>query len=164
VEATFASAILVSALAGLAQAVVWAVHASAGARASTGAALLAAAKMEQLRSLSYNVDASGARETDTSANTAVDPPKPDGGTGLEPSPADALVLNRSGYSDFLDGRGEWVASAEDAAARAAYVRRWRVTPVPDDPDGSLVLEVVVSSMWGRLEYSRLASVLTRRAR
>ena len=164
VEATVAAAILVSALAGLAQAVAWTIHVNAGARASTVAVMLAAAKMERLRSLAYNVDGSGTPETDGSTNTTVDPPAPEGGTGLASSPPDALALNRPGYSDFLDARGEWVGSEAQTASQASLVRRWSVTPAPGDPENSLVLEVVVASVSGRLESARLSSVLTRRAR
>lgn len=89
------------------------------ARTSTLATVLAAEKLEHLRSLAWSVDAAE----------------------LGPSPASALDENTDGYCEFFDGRGAMVATGTSRAG-SALVRRWSVQPLPGDA-ASLVLQVVV---------------------
>jgi hypothetical protein len=64
-----------------------------------------------------------------------------GGTGLRPSPADALERNTDGYVDHLDSYGRIVGN-RSIPLTAAYTRRWSIEPFPDDAD-TLVIRVAV---------------------
>lgn len=88
------------------------------ARTHTLTALLASDKMEDLRALPW-------------ASLVA----------LSPSPAGALQRDEAGYVDYLDGTGRWVGATP--VARAVYVRRWSLQPLPEDPDGTLILQVLV---------------------
>jgi len=108
------------------------------------AAVLAARKMEQLKGAIWAVDAAGVSFSDTSTDFAAPPPPPPaGGHGLTPSPPSSLSENRAGHVDFLDAAGRWVGAGDTAPPGTAYVRRWSVEPVPDDPGDTLVLQVLV---------------------
>jgi hypothetical protein len=63
--------------------------------------------------------------TDATTDVAADPIGP-GGTGLQPSPDDALWIDRTGYVDYLDATGRGLGSGAVARAQAAYVRRWAI--------------------------------------
>jgi len=74
------------------------------------------------------------------------------------------------YVDYLDGAGAWVGGGNGPPASARYVRRWAVIPLPEDPDDSLVLQVIVLPVRNARERRsaaaadvRLVSVKTRRA-
>ena len=113
----------VAALAGLS---MMATRANTTARAATFASLLAAQKMEELRSLNWGYDALGQPRSD-----------------LTPSPADALNHNTSGYFDFLDDTGRSLGDGSSQSAQAAFVRRWSIEPLPSNPANTLVLHVLV---------------------
>jgi type IV pilus modification protein PilV len=85
------------------------------ARDTTVAAVLAAQKLEELRS-HPSVDA---------------------------SPADALERDAPGFVDYLDRHGN-VHAASDATGTVAYVRRWSTEPVADHPD-TVVVQVRVTA-------------------
>jgi hypothetical protein len=74
--------------------------------------------------------------TDTTTDVSRDPPGP-AGTGLQPSPADALWVDRPGYVDYLDANGRGIGADAPARARAAYVRRWAIGRVAPGAAGEL---------------------------
>jgi prepilin-type N-terminal cleavage/methylation domain-containing protein len=115
------------------------------ARLQTSAVALAAARMEELRSLAFGSDPAGTPLIDTSTNLSTDPPAT-GGPGLAPSPPGALEHNMSGYVDFLDAGGRWLSAGPNAPPRAAFVRRWSVDRPADGWPDSLVLQVVVRAI------------------
>lgn len=143
VETLFAAAIAVSALVGLAQLSAASIRVNQMARSTTFAAVLAAQKLEQLQSLQWTFDEAGTRISDTSTDTTVTPERPTGGTGLAPSPADALIVDTAGYSDVLDAYGRTLGGQTPVPPQAAYVRRWSVEM--SSPDDLLIQVSVVPS-------------------
>lgn len=131
--------VLATVVVGLAQAFVSATQAVAAAGDTTTETILAEQKVQQLASLVWAFDATGQRVSDVSSNTAVWPDAPGGGTGLAPSPADALDHDTPGYVDYLDRFGRPVA-----AESAAYTRRWAIAPGPLAPEDTLVVQVVTA--------------------
>jgi prepilin-type N-terminal cleavage/methylation domain-containing protein len=131
---------------GVAQLFAVATKANATSKGQTSTALLAVQKMEQLKALTWGFDQSAAAlglpvsDTSTDLSTAV---PTGGGSGLNPSPADSLVVDRTGYVDYLDEHGAWVGNTPSAAAGARYVRRWSITPLPTNPNNTLVFQVRV---------------------
>ena len=120
------------------------------AREQTTAVVLAAAKIDQLRSLAwtYEPSAPGVAAVPRSDRTT-DVSHPDlssGGAGLQASSPAALVTNTTNYVDYLDGAGRWVGHDSDPPADAVYVRRWSVRPLPDAPERTLVLQVLVTTV------------------
>jgi hypothetical protein len=106
--------------------------------------------MDELRSLAWTfepaVDGLAAasrsdRDTDVSR-----PGHPPGGEGLSASPEDALSWNTPGYVDYLDAAGRWVGHDGEPPAGAVFIRRWAVRPVPADPERTLVLQVLVTTV------------------
>ena len=82
--------------------------------------------MEQLRGLAWGFDDVGLPISDYATDLAVDPPDPDDGVGLSPSPANALAANVDGYVDYLDRYGQSLGGGETVTVNAVYVRRWSV--------------------------------------
>jgi hypothetical protein len=103
--------------------------------------------MEQLRSLTWGYDttALGLPLSDTTSNLSVDPPD-NAGNGLNPSPGTALTQPMPGYTDYLDANGAWVGNGGAPPARAKYVRRWSVDPLPTNPNNTLVLRVLARTI------------------
>jgi prepilin-type N-terminal cleavage/methylation domain-containing protein len=174
-EVLVAMAILTSGVTALAQLATISTRANVSARTTTSAALLAQAKMEQLRSLAWGLDADGIPISDLTSDIAAVPNTPTGGVGLSPSPPDALVRNNSGYCDFVDSRGRLLGGGATPPAAAAYARRWSIEPMPAFPDSTLILQVRVTRMPGsgaadgavsrpRLpDEARLVGIKTRKA-
>jgi prepilin-type N-terminal cleavage/methylation domain-containing protein len=133
-EVLIASAIVSVALSSLAQLFVLSAHANSHARAMTVATLLAIQKMEGLRSLMWSFDARGSPLTD---------PR------LAASPSDALRVNTAGCFDFVDSAGRSLGEATAPPARATYLRRWSIEPLPADPGNVLVLQVLVTQRFSR---------------
>lgn len=149
VEVLIAVAILTTIALGVAQLIAMATAATSRARLHAMAVILAAAKMDELRSLAWTFEPTGPgvpalprsdRDTDLSR-----PGYPPGGRGLQPSPAGTLATNTPQYVDFLDMHGRWVGNDTPAPATAVFVRRWSVTPLSEDPDRTLVLHVLVAA-------------------
>jgi len=174
-ETLVAASILTVTLAGLAQLLVVATRANAGARTTTYAALLAQQKMEQLRGLSWGFDLLGLPVADTSTNVADVSAAAPGGKGLTPSPPDALATNAEGYCDFVDRFGRVIGGGTTPPRGTAYIRRWSIEPLPANPSNALVLQVLVGRAGGRAspdtgatgvrvpDEARLVSVRTRKA-
>lgn len=117
------------------------------AKAQTSAATLAAQKMEQLRSLTWGFDTEGLGLplSDVTTNVAVDPPTNDG-AGLNPSPSGTLDTNVAGYHDFLRGDGTWAGTGGQVPPDAIYLRRWSIEPLPTNPNNTLVIQVLVTTV------------------
>lgn len=131
---------------GVAQMFGLAIRSTQAARYQTSTTVLASQKLEQLRSLTWGFDnASGLPVSDTSTNLAVEPPT-SGMLGLNPSPANTLRVSTPGYVDYLDARGIWVGTGPTPPPTALFVRRWSVTPLPVNPNNSLILQVLVTTV------------------
>ncbi len=158
VEVLIAVAIFITIAVGVAQLVAVSTRAIRASREHSSAVIFAAAKMDQLRSLAwaYEPPAPGVpavprsdRATDVShPNHAPD------GAGLQASPAGTLGTNMPPYVDYLDDAGRWVGHDSDPPANAVFIRRWAVWPLPADPERTLVLQVLVTTV--RDDRSRAA--------
>jgi prepilin-type N-terminal cleavage/methylation domain-containing protein len=174
-EVLVAMAVLTVGVMALAQLTTIATRANVSARTTTSAALLAQAKMEQLRSLAWGLDADGVPVSDLTSDIAAVPSTPTGGVGLNPSPPDALGRNNSGYCDFVDSSGRSLGGGAAPPAAAVYVRRWSIEAMPAFPDNTLILQVRVMRVRGsgaadgavsrpRLpDEARLVGIKTRKA-
>ncbi len=158
IEVLIATALTAGALVALAGLVATTARGGRAARAQTSATALAAARLEDLRALTWT-DAVEDTTTDLSRDPAAS-----AGTGLRPSPADSLDLDVPGFVDFLDASGRWVGSDPSRSAGASFVRRWRITPVTGLTD-TLCLEVLVGALGSaaRRDAAYLSTLLTRKA-
>ena len=147
VEVVFSLAILTGVSLGVAQLFAASTNANRIAHNRTSTTSMAEQKMEQLRSLSWGFDllGQGLPVTDTTTNLAVYPHKDDG-SGLNPSPSDTLLKNTPGFVDYLDANGAWVGTGDTPVAGAVYIRRWAIVPLPTNPNNTLVLQVLVTSV------------------
>jgi hypothetical protein len=141
--------LLVAIAVGVAQLIGIAARAGRAAREQTSATILAAAKIEQLRSLAWAYDpgpgAPPMPRTDLSANLSVDPPG-DGGPGLAASPPGTLSHSVPPYVDYLDDQGAWVGNGSTPPTGAVFIRRWAVRSLPADPSRTLVLSALVTTV------------------
>jgi prepilin-type N-terminal cleavage/methylation domain-containing protein len=174
-EVLVAAMLLATALVSLAQLFGVATRSNIGSRATTYAAVLAQQKLEELRSLSWGFDQVGLPISDISTDTTVTPETPNGGTGLSPSPPDALQSNSAGWVDYVDAYGNKLGGGATAPDNALYVRRWMVSPLPTNPNNTLVIQVLVFRNKNRTaadegavrrlpEEARMVTVKTRKAR
>jgi prepilin-type N-terminal cleavage/methylation domain-containing protein len=124
IETIVATAILVTALAGIAQLFVLSTHLARRASA-TGLSLVAAQdKLESLRGLQFIYDADGAAIT---------------ASGLAPTPSTSLDQDIAGSVDWVDTAGQ----AVDNPDAAALVRRWKISTVGASPPDAIAIEVCV---------------------
>ena len=147
IEVMVASAILGCAVLSIAQLVAAATGSTAGARGVSEATLLAWQKIDQLRSLAFAFDDAGGPVTDASTDTATEPERALGGTGLAPSPGGTLGRDTGGYVDYLDAFGQSLGGGalggSDSPPRGTrYRRRWAVGLAGGNPD-VLILRVRV---------------------
>ena len=124
-ETLIATAILVTALAGIAQLFVLTARTTRDSGANGVALVAAQAKLEMLRSLQLAYGAAGELLTDPE---------------LEASPSQSLLEDTADYFDALDETGAVVLD-EDAAA--AFTRRWAITPIDRNEPQAVVIEVCV---------------------
>jgi type II secretory pathway pseudopilin PulG len=143
-ETMVATAILATALVALAQLMAVGVQNNATARRGTLTSVLAEQKMEQLRGLTWGFDPSGLPISDTATDTTVSPELKTGGQGLSPSPEGALQANTDGYVDYLDPQGNPLGGGTAIPDNTAFIRRWSVEPLPNNPNNTLVLQVLVT--------------------
>jgi outer membrane receptor for monomeric catechols len=143
-EVLLATTLVTVGVAVLAQLFTLATRTNYSAKTTTLATVLAQQKMEQLRGLTWGFDAFGAPISDTTTDITVVPEAAFGGTGLSASPADVLLRNAAGYCDFVDRDANSLGGGTAPPAATAYIRRWSVQPLPDDPDHSLVFQVLVT--------------------
>ena len=69
-----------------------------------------------------------------------------GGAGLQASPPGTLVTNTPTMSTTWMTAGRWVGHDSDPPADAVFIRRWSVRPLPADPERTLVLQVLVTTV------------------
>jgi len=148
-EVLITAGIVITIAAGASQIVAIAIRASHGARVRTMSTLLAAGKMEQLRSLAWthtttSSPAISISSSDVTTDLSSDPAT-DAGPGLLPSPADTLQSNVPPYVDYLDGDGRWLGCGAAPPGATVYIRRWTVRPLASDPENILVFQVVVTT-------------------
>jgi prepilin-type N-terminal cleavage/methylation domain-containing protein len=160
VEVLVAMGLLTTVSMGVAQLFALSTRANLMARGATSTTAMAQQRLEELRSLTWGFDLAGQGLplSDTTTNLAVYPPT-HAGSGLNPSPADSLEQNTSGFVDFLDGNGAWVGTGTTPAATAVYIRRWSIQPLPTNPNNTLVITVLVTPVAS--EMARVASAFTR---
>ena len=160
VEVVIAMGLLTVVSLGVAQLFAASTRANLSARSGTSTSAMAEQKMEQIRSLTWGFDTAGQGlpVSDTTTNLTVYP-MTSNGTGLNPSPADSLEQNTTGFFDFLDAAGTWVGTGATTPPTAAYVRRWSITPLPTNPNNTLVIQVLVTPLSN--EQARVASSFTR---
>ena len=132
---------------GVAQLFGVAIQATSSARHQTTTTTLAAQKMEQLRALTWGFDTSGTGlpVSDTTTDLSVEPAGSTG-NGLNPSPPGSLNANTVGYVDYLDARGQNVGSGGAPPPAALFIRRWSITPLPTNPNNTLILQVLVTTV------------------
>lgn len=118
-------------------------HGARLARERTTCGLLAAQKVEQLRSGRWGLDRSGFPVSDSSTDFSSDNAAAQGGGGLSAGPANALDADCPGFVDHVDEWGRWVGAGSPPPGRTVYTRRWRVDPLPADPANTLVIRVIV---------------------
>ncbi len=147
IEVMFSLAILMSVCLGVVQLFAVATRANLGAKGQTSTAILAAEKMEQLRGLTWGFDDTGLGLplSDTTTDLSQDPPT-NTGTGLNPSPSGTLLSNTAGFVDYLDQYGAWVGTGSTPPARAMYIRRWSIEPLPTNPNNTLIFQVMVTTV------------------
>ena len=174
IEVLMATALMVAAVASLAQLFALSTTRNKSAKNTTFASVLAQQKMEQLRSLTWGFDALGLPTTDTTTDTTKFP-ETAGGTGLSPSPVNTLQQNVVGYVDYLDSKGQTLGGASvNPPGSAVYIRRWMVEPLPTNPNNTIVLQVLVTRHRDRgtadsgsvirlPDEARIISVKTRKA-
>jgi type IV pilus modification protein PilV len=143
VEVLVATVVIATGLIGLAQLTITAVRVNQQARSMTIAALLASQKIEQLQALTWAFDDVGASLSDSSTNTTTNPEQSTGGTGLAPSPFDALVRNVNGYCEFLNASGQTLGGGTVPPAGSVFVRRWSVEPLTN-PDVLMIQAAATS--------------------
>jgi hypothetical protein len=145
---------------GVAQVLALSTRANLMARGATSTTSMAQQKLEELRSLTWGFDLQGMGLplSDTTTNLTVFPPAHNG-SGLNPSPADSLEQNTSGFVDFLDGNGAWVGTGTTPPGSAVYIRRWSIVPLPTNPNNTLVVTVLVTPVAS--EMARVTSAFSR---
>jgi hypothetical protein len=164
VEVLIASALFITLSLGVAQLFAVATTAGLAARHQTSATILAGAKMEQLRALTWSWETGPPGtlplpRSDLTTNLSTEAPQDDG-RGLRESPPATLQRNVPPYVDYLDGAGRWVGNGSSPPLDAVFVRRWAVRAFPADPDRTLILQVLVTTT--REEASRGSGPWTRR--
>ncbi len=152
-------AILMAVALGVAQLFATATHANLSAKGKTSTTALAVQRMEQLKALTWGYDTSGLGLplSDTTTDLTVDPPGTMG-TGLNPSPPGTLQTNTPGFVDYLDQYGNWVGNGPEPPPNATYIRRWSIEPLPTNPNNTLILQVMVTTV--KTEAARRAAGFT----
>jgi type II secretory pathway pseudopilin PulG len=147
VEVLISMGLLTAVSIGLAQLFAISGRANLTARGVTSTTAMAEQKMEQLRSMTWGfaTDGTGLPVSDTTSNLSVTPATATG-SGLNPSPSNALNENVTGFCDFLDAGGNWVGTGTTAPGTAVYVRRWAIVPLPTNPNNTLILQVLVTPL------------------
>lgn len=160
VETLVAMGLLTVVSLGVAQLFALSTRANVIAKGQTSTTAMAEQKLEQLRGLTWGFDLTGQGlpVSDTTTDLTVTPPTHTG-SGLNPSPSDSLEQNTAGFVDFLDGGGAWVGTGSAPPASAVYIRRWSITPLPTNPNNTLVIQVLVTPVTS--EQARVASAFTR---
>ena len=149
VEVLIASALLIAVSAGVGHLIGVATVRGRDARMQTCTALLAAARMEQLRALAWGYEPGIKSGKVPRSDTATDLSTPlptQTGPGLTSSPSGTLSSNVPPYVDYLGERGQWVGAGASPPPQAVFIRRWSIRPLPDDPARTLILSVLVTTV------------------
>src|SRR4051812_21910768 len=149
IEALVAAGLLAVAPVTLCELFVAAMRTNLDSRSTSYATVLAQQKVEELRALTGGFGPVGVPITDTTANTAVDPAQPSGGTGLSSSPATALHLNTTGFADYVDRFGHKLGGGANPPPNTAYTRRWAIEPIPSSSGNTVVIQVLVTPRFDR---------------
>ncbi len=48
--------------------------------------------------------------------------------------------------DFLDQNGAWLGNGGEPPGNARFIRRWAITPLPTNPNNTLVFQVRVTTV------------------
>jgi type II secretory pathway pseudopilin PulG len=144
VEVLVATLIMATGVLAMAQMFGIATQSNNAGRANTYATLLAEQKLEQLRALAWGFDTQNLPVSDLSTDTTTSPESPTGGTGLSPSPENALRENTVGYVDHLNANGDIVGNDAIPPDDAIYTRRWSIEPLPTNPNNTLIIQVLVT--------------------
>lgn len=131
IEVAIAIAIFATASLAAAHLVVLGMRSVHTSGASTITVAAAIAKMEELQSLAWRFDESGARISDPA---------------LSGSPAEALSRNVAGFAEYLDVEGQPAGAGPDPPPQAVYLRRWAVRPLARAPEDTLVIQVLVAPL------------------
>ena len=169
-----ATAILATSLVSLAQLFALSTRSNLGSRNTTYAAVLAQQKLEELRSLAWGFDQVGLPVSDLTTDTTVTPENPNTGTGLSPSADSTLQANTTGYVDYTDAFGNKLGGGAVPPQNAIYTRRWSISPLPTNPNNTIVIQVLVTRLQDRgaadqgavrrlPEEARMITVKTRKA-
>lgn len=143
VEVVVASGVLAAALLALAQLFAGVITDTRRAREMSDATVLASQKVEQLRALAFGTDDAGLPVTDAEYDTAAEPERAGGGTGLAVSPPATVDRDTPGFVDFLDDRGTPVGPGPPAPAGTRYRRRWSISRLEGHGDDGRVIRVRV---------------------
>jgi hypothetical protein len=147
-EVLITAGLVVTVAAGSSHILSLATRAAHSARVRSIESMLAAEKIEQLRSLAWThtTTASPAISISSSDFTSdlSTAPATDSGPGLLASPPGTLDADAAYYVDYLDGSGRIVSGGSPPAA-AVFIRRWAIRPLPSDPDNLLIFTVVVTT-------------------
>jgi hypothetical protein len=133
IEALVATLIVTTGLLAMAELIRVATLSNVRARRGSLAAILAAQKLEELRSLAWEFDVSGAPVSDVR---------------LRASPW-SLQRNTPGFVDHVNRDG--LVVGEDAAppVSAVYTRRWSVEPLPAAAGDVVLIQVLVTGTESR---------------
>ena len=173
-EVMVAVTLLATSLVALAQLFAISTRSNIASRNTTYAAVLAQQKMEELKSLTWGFDQNNLPISDIATDTTITPEPPAGGTGLSPSPSSSLQENTSGWVDYIDQFGKKLGTGTNPPDDALYQRRWSVSPLPTNPNNTVVIQVLVSRIVNRgvanlgavkrlPEEARMITVKTRKA-
>lgn len=147
IETTIALGILLVLISGVAQLFAFTASTSSDIRHRTMSLWLARAKLAQLESLRFIIEELPGGTTlvftDTVTDLGRDPPGING-AGLQPSPADALVVPHAGYVDYLDEWGRWVGAGPAPPPGAIYTRRWTVSRTGAHPREVALFQVIAT--------------------
>jgi hypothetical protein len=150
VETLMSISILTAVSIGVAQLFAIAALANHNAEASTSTAVLAVEKMEQLRSLTWGFETLPGGElglplSDATTDISVFPAAA-GGPDLAASPGGTLGTNVPYYVDYLDADGTWIGTGGSPPPGTVYIRRWAVDRLPTNPNDTVVLQVLATTL------------------
>jgi type II secretory pathway pseudopilin PulG len=174
IEVLVATGLLATALVTLAQLFAYSTRSNVAARTGSYTSILAEQKVEELRALTWGFDGTGLPMSDITSDTTVSPETSTGGTGLSPSPPTSLQENTPGFVDYVDPYGNKLGTGKEPPAAAQYTRRWSISPLPTNPNNTLIIQVLVTTIRQRgaadlgavarlPDEARIVTVKTRKA-
>jgi len=138
VEALVATLVFTTGLLAMAELVGIATSSNIRARRNTLTTIFAAQKLEELRSLTWGFDVTGASASDPA---------------LQSSPG-ALQRNTPGFVDHVDPGGVVVGRDVHAPPTSAFTRRWSIEPLPASPEDAVLIQVLVTRTTNRGQADR----------